>query len=55
MRGVSKRVRVVALAFAVGLFAANAVSAMPREGAERLIDRIIVWLQSRLSIPPGNS
>ena len=56
MRGVFRSARVVAFAFAVTLLAANAASATtPAEDEKGWIDRIIVWLEGRISIPPGNS
>jgi len=38
------------------LLTTAAAAATPRErerNKDRLIDRIVVWLQSRVSIPPG--
>jgi len=48
--------RGVALAVAMVLLTTAAAAATPRErerNKDRLIDRIVVWLQSRVSIPPG--
>jgi len=48
--------RGVALAVVMVLLTTAAAAATPRErerNKDRLIDRIVVWLQNRVSIPPG--
>lgn len=49
--------RGAALAVVVVLLTAGDAAASPREKEQkdRLVDRIVVWLQGRVSIPPGNS
>lgn len=56
MRSVFTRVPPTAtLAVLIVLLATTAAAAAPRDRqADRFIDRVITWLQSRISIPPGN-